>query len=163
MIETICHEGIDYPKFQSQGFAAKFCIPFALEVCKGLGVDIGPNRKEWSFPGSIMVDPVLESNLNALNFPYENLDYVFSSHCLEHLDNWVDVLDYWYDKLKNNGVLFLYLPDYSQTYHRPWTNRKHKNIFSPTIIKDYMIHKKYSKVFVSGVDLHNSFIAMGEK
>lgn len=163
MIETICHEDKDYPKFQSDGFAARFCIPFALEVCKGVGVDIGPNRIDWAFPGSLRVDPALNPAMNASCFPYKNLDYIFSSHCLEHLDNWVETLDYWFDKLKNKGVLFLYLPDYSQTYHRPWSNRKHKNIFTPTIIKDYMIHKKYNKAFVSGVDLNNSFIAMGEK
>lgn len=163
MIETIEYKGKIYPQFQSNGFAARFIIPFASEVCKGVGVDVGCNRKEWSFPGSYMVDPHIDPSMDALNFPYDNLDYIFSSHCLEHLFNWVDVLDYWYTKLKKGGVLFLYLPDYSQVYHRPWSNRKHKNIFSPQIINDYMTYKGYNKVFVSGVDLYNSFSVMGEK
>jgi predicted SAM-dependent methyltransferase len=163
MIETIEHKKNVYPKFQSNGFAARFAFPFAIEVCKGVGVDIGCNREEWAFPGAKMIDPEIDPKMHATNFPYENLDYIFSSHCLEHLYNWVDVMDYWYDKLKTGGVLFLYLPDYSQTYQRPWSNRKHKNIFTPTIIKDCMQDMGYKNIFVSGVDLYNAFMVMGEK
>ena len=72
-------------------------------------------------------------------------------------------MDYWYDTLKVGGVLFLYLPDYSQTYWRPWNNKKHRNIFSSEIIKDYMEDKGYINIFVSGVDLNNSFMIFGEK
>lgn len=163
MIEVIEHKGTLYPKFQSIGFASKFAFPFAKEVCKGYGVDVGCNREEWAFPGAMTVDPAIDSSMDALSFPYEGLDYIFSSHCLEHLNDWVDVLDYWHGKLKVGGVLFLYLPDYSQTYHRPWSNRKHKNIFNSTIIKDYMIDKGYSNIFASGVDLYNAFMVMGQK
>ena len=91
------------------------------------------------------------------------LDYIFSSHCLEHLHDWVNVLDYWTSKLKNGGTLFLYLPDYSQVYWRPWNNRKHLNIFTPEIITDYMKDTGYTNVFKSGVDLNNAFMVMGEK
>ncbi len=72
-------------------------------------------------------------------------------------------MNYWYDRLVDGGTLFLYLPDYSQKYWRPWNNRKHKHVFKPEIIKDYMIDKGYKNVFVSGIDLNNSFMAMGEK
>ena len=163
MIDIIEHKDNIYPKFQTNGNAARFAIPYAIEVCKGYGVDVGCNRPEWAFPGAIMVDPAIDPELNALNFPQTDLDYIFSSHCLEHLYDWVDVLDYWYDKLKVGGVLFLYLPDYSQTYHRPWSNRKHKNIFSPEIINDYMIDKGYCRIFKSGVDICNAFMIMGQK
>jgi hypothetical protein len=79
------------------------------------------------------------------------------------LNKWVDVLDYWYTKLKFGGVLFLYLPHPSQKYWRPYSNRKHINILHPEDIKDYLIDKGYKKVFVSGVDANNSFTAFGEK
>ena len=72
-------------------------------------------------------------------------------------------MDYWYDNLKNGGVLFLYLPDYSQEYWRPWNNRKHLNIFTPQIIEDYMINKGYSNIYKSEIDLNNSFMIFGEK
>ncbi len=162
MIETVEYKGKIYPKFQTDGFAARFCFPFAMEVCKGYGVDVGCSKEEWAFPGSFPVDPTINI-YTATNFPYKNLDYIFSSHCLEHIPNWVNVLDYWTSKLISGGTLFLYLPDYSQEYWRPWNNRKHVNIFSADIIKDYMDSNGYTKIFASGVDLYNSFIVTGEK
>ena len=162
MIKTIQYKEHTYPSFQSEGNAAQFAIPYAKHVCIGTGVDIGCNRLEWSFPGSLPVDPII-NEYDALNFPYENLDYVFSSHCLEHLYDWVSVLDYWTSKLKAGGVLFLYLPDYSQEYWKPWNNRKHLNIFSPTIIKDYLQDRNYTTIFTSQVDLNNAFMVMAEK
>ena len=65
--------------------------------------------------------------------------------------------------MKIGGVLFLYLPDYSQEYWKPWNNRKHLNIFSPTILKDYLEDKKYNNIFTSQVDLNNAFMVMAEK
>jgi len=72
-------------------------------------------------------------------------------------------MNYWYDRLVDGGTLFLYLPDYSQRYWRPWNNRKHMHVLMPEIIKDYMTDKGYKNIFVSGIDLNNSFMAMGEK
>jgi predicted SAM-dependent methyltransferase len=162
MIDLIEFNGKKYPKFQSEGNASQFVIPFAKHICKGNGVDVGCNRIEWSFPGSFPVDPVI-NEYNALNFPQENLDYIFSSHCLEHLNDWVSVLDYWYDSIKVGGVIFLYLPDYSQEYWKPWNNRKHLNIFTPQIISDYFTHKGMKNIFNSGVDLNNAFMIVAEK
>lgn len=162
MIDIISYKKHKYPSFQSQGNAAQFAIPYAKHVCSGVGIDVGCNRVEWSFPGSLPVDPII-NEYDALNFPYENLDYIFSSHCLEHLYDWVSVLDYWTSKLKVGGVLFLYLPDYSQVYWRPWNNRKHLNILTPTIIKDYLEDKNYNNIFTSQVDLNNAFMVMAEK
>lgn len=161
MIETITYKGKQYPKFQTEGYASRFAIPYAQRVCNGVGVDIGCNREEWSFPGSTPIDPVI-NEWDAMNFPQTNLDYIFSSHCLEHLYDWVSVLDYWKTKLNPGGVLFLYLPDYSQVYWRPWNNRKHLNIFTPQIIRDYMEDRGYKNVFTSGVDLYNAFMVFGE-
>jgi predicted SAM-dependent methyltransferase len=162
MITTINYNGSNYPEFQTQGNAAQFAIPYAKHVCNGTGIDVGCNREEWAYPGALMVDPTI-NEYDALNFPYDNLDYIFSSHCLEHLYDWVDVLDLWTSRLKSGGTLFLYLPDYSQVYWRPWNNRKHLNIFTPEIIADYMEANGYTNVFKSGVDLNNAFMVMAEK
>jgi predicted SAM-dependent methyltransferase len=51
--------------------------------------------------------------------PDELVDYIYSSHCLEHVDNWIETLEYWIKNLKDGGILFLYLPDFSQKYWRP--------------------------------------------
>jgi predicted SAM-dependent methyltransferase len=164
MIETITFKGEKYPAFQAVGFAAKFAFPYAMEVCKGRGVDVGCNRIEWCFPGAEPIDPAMNSR-NALKFDSTQveLDYIFSSHCLEHIPNWVDVLDYWHSRLKIGGVLFLYLPDFSQKYWRPWHNRKHVNAFTRDIIATYFVDKGFKNGFCSGNDLNNSFMIFGEK
>lgn len=59
MIKTIKFTNKEYPEFQTNGNAARFCMPFALEICKGVGFDIGCNRAEWSLPNSILIDPLI--------------------------------------------------------------------------------------------------------
>jgi predicted SAM-dependent methyltransferase len=161
MIETIEYKGKLYPKFQSVGYAAQFAIPYAQHVCKGIGYDIGCNRPEWSFPNSIPIDLALGSN--ALELPEILVDYIFSSHCLEHLQHWVEALDHWSSRLKVGGVIFLYLPHRSQEYWNPWNNRKHIHMFDQEIIRAYFEGTGFTKVYVSGTDLNNSFMAMAEK
>jgi len=56
MIKTIEYKNKVYPEFQTKGFASKFCFQFAIEVCEGIGYDIGCMKKEWSFPNSIPID-----------------------------------------------------------------------------------------------------------
>lgn len=164
MIETVTFLDKNYPAFQTNGNAARFCMPFAVEVCKGFGLDIGCNRAEWSLPGSVLIDPLIDPTHDAMNLPNIAVDYVFSSHCLEHLPNWVDALDHWTDRIRSGGTLFLYLPDESQVYWRPYHNRKHIHQFRPEMLRDYMEGaNKYHKVFVSGVDAYNSFTVMAEK
>lgn len=153
-----------YPLFQSEGFAAKFAFPFAEQVCTGVGYDIGCNRKEWALPQSIPVDITFNTEYDAYNLPAMSVNFIFSSHCLEHLPDWVKALDYWTTKIGTGGVLFLYLPDFSQRYWRPWSNRKHLHVFTPEIIREYLTDcGRYTNVFVSGIDLNNSFCVMAEK
>ena len=163
------YKGNDYLDIQRKGFAAQFCFPFAKAVCKGQGVDVGCMKKEWALEGSVPIDLSFGDGLHAMNLPKNendadgNWDYIFSSHCLEHLTDWVRVLDYWFDNIKEGGVIFLYLPDYSQEYWRPFNNSKHVNVMQPNVLKDYFEHKGCEKVFVSGVDLYNSFTVIAIK
>jgi hypothetical protein len=165
MIKTVEFKSQRYPAFQTLGNAAQFAIPFAKHVCHGDGFDVGCNREEWAFPGSIPVDPELGDGYDAMNLPETpiNPDYIFSSHCLEHVEDWYKVLEYWVDRLSFTGTLFLYLPDYSQVYWRPWNNRKHKHCFTPFMIRDAFEALQLQNIFVSDIDLNNSFMAMGTK
>jgi SAM-dependent methyltransferase len=163
MIKVVEYKNEIYPFFQTEGNASQFAIPYAQKVCQGFGYDIGCMKLEWSFPGSVPIDLSFEDPWDANNLPEKNPDYIFSSHCLEHVDDWVHTMNYWYERLVSGGVLFLYLPDYSQKYWQPWHNRKHRHSFTPQIIHDYMSDNEYKNIFVSGVDLNNSFMAMGEK
>lgn len=194
-IETIEHLGNVYPAFQASGNAMRFVLNFAKEVCKGNGVDVGCNRLEWCFPGAFPVDPAINEwdaynfpllkvmkggkavsssimRNGEISIAYENVeyeeqewDYICSSHCLEHLPNWASALDYWHSRLKVGGVVFMYLPDHSQSYWRVHSNRKHIHAFTPEIIKSYFTDQPnmWKNVFVSQVDLNNSFVAMAER
>ena len=150
-------------EFQSLGNAAQFAIPYAKYLCSGMGYDIGCRKKEWAYPGSIPIDISFNDGYHALNLPNKNVDYIFSSHCLEHLDNWIEAMDYWYDILKSGGILFLYLPHYYKIFWRPWNDKAHKHIFTLKIIKDYMKNKGYINIFNSKKDLNYSFMIIGEK
>ena len=161
-LATVNHENTEYLEIQSKGNATQFVLPFAISQCKGVGYDIGYCKEEWKLPGAIGIDINDNSQFDANNLPDGQVDYIFSSHCLEHVENWIDTLEYWLDHIKSGGVLFLYLPDYSQTYWRPWNNKKHRGIMNPEYIKDYLVHKKCKKIFVSGVDILNSFTIVCE-
>ena len=163
-METIEFEGQLFPKFQSVGNASQFAIPYAQHLLSGRGYDIGCARLDWAFPGAIPIDLEFDDPWDANHLPTESpVDFIFSSHCLEHIPDWVGTLDYWYAQLRVGGTLFLYLPDFSQRYWRPWNNRKHLHVFTPEILQAYLEAKGYKKIFVSGVDLNCSFIAVAEK
>jgi len=163
MIETIQYNNKTYPKHQALGNASQFAIPYAKHYCNGIGYDIGCMKKEWAFPNAIPIDLSFLDEYHALNLPEKDVDYIFSSHCLEHIHEWVDVLEYWYNILKIGGVLFLYLPHFNQEYWKPWNNRKHFNIFTSEIISDWMKNKGFINIFIGERDLNDSFMVVGEK
>ena len=104
------YQGEFYPDYLFMGGASCAVHFTALEYCNGTGVDFGAGF--WPLPGSIPVDrehgPGLENNLEQMRD--QSLDYIFSSHCLEHIEQWREALAFWKSKLKFGGVLFLYLP-----------------------------------------------------
>jgi SAM-dependent methyltransferase len=160
-------KGEVYPDFQASGFAARFAFPFAEEVCKGNGLDVGCMKSEWKYGNSFPIDISFDDPWDALELPEptHGWDYIFSSHCLEHLPNWVSALDYWHTRLRVGGVVFLYLPDHSQKYWRSWHNRKHIHNLTPEIVGNYFKDQPemWTDVMVSNVDLNNSFIVIAYK
>ena len=152
-----------YLHFQSLGNASQFAISYAKYYCKGIGYDIGFCKEEWKFPSAIGIDLSLDNGFHADNLPEQEVDFIYSSHCLEHVDNWVNTLELWISKLKNNGVLFLYLPDFSQVYWRPWYNKKHKHCLTPEIITTFLKDKEMKNIYCSGIDLNSSFMIICEK
>ena len=162
-MELIEFDKEKYPIFQSFGNASQFSIPYALHYCKGKGYDIGFCKEEWKLPSSIGIDINMNNGFNANLLPDETVDYIYSSHCLEHVDDWVTTIIYWISKIKNGGILFLYLPDFSQKYWRPWNNKKHKHCFTPEIIYNFLLDYKMKNIYKSGIDLNNSFMIVCEK
>jgi SAM-dependent methyltransferase len=162
-IEFVNYQVYRYPKFQTEGFSSQFCWPFAQRFCKGVGYDVGCGRQEWVLPGARGIDLNFKDGYDAYNLPDGEVDYIFSSHCLEHLPNWIDALDHWTSRLKKNGVLFLYLPHYDQQYWRPWNNRKHIHALTFELIKDYLESRKYVNILHGDRDLNHSFTVVAEK
>ncbi|MBF0231826.1 MAG: methyltransferase domain-containing protein [Desulfamplus sp.] len=122
-----------YPEYLNKGNACSFISEKALQYCKGYGLDIGAG--EWVLPGAISIQNEIHENAYMLNRFFDNsLDYVFSSHCLEHLEDWRVAINLWIRKLKIEGILFLYLPHESMKLWNPgglWVGNIHK--WKPTV------------------------------
>jgi len=164
MYELISFNGKHYPALQAEGFAAQFAIPFALKIIgpNKTGFDIGCNNETWKFPGAMAIDPVL-NEYDAYNLPKIRVDYIFSSHCLEHLPDWVGALDIWHEALHGGGVLFLYLPHPVQEYWLPHNNRKHRSVLFPDMIAKYLHDRGWQDIFVTGYDLNCSYYVIARK
>jgi SAM-dependent methyltransferase len=127
------YKGELYPDYLNHGNAASFILETAQRYCRGRGIDVGANA--WPFPGAVPIENEPHQNAHRLDaFADGSLDYVFSSHCLEHLDRWEEALDLWIRKLRPGGVLFLYLPHESMKLWNPgapWVMNGHR--WQPTL------------------------------
>ena len=122
------YRGELYPDYLNHGNARQFIAETALPYCQGKGIDVGADR--WPLAGTIPIRNEPDVNAYKLDcFEDGSLDFVFSSHCLEHLEKWQDALCLWIRKLKPGGVLFLYLPHESMKLWNPggpWVGYLHK-------------------------------------
>lgn len=112
------YEGELFPDHLMHGNAQSYISEKALSFCKGSGIDVGADR--WPFSNARPVRNLPNENAYKLDgIPNDSLDYVFSSHCLEHLTRWQEALKLWISKLKSGGTLFLYLPHKSMKLWNP--------------------------------------------
>lgn len=88
-------------------------------------------------------------------------DYVFSSHCLEHLRNPIEALEHWRSRLRPGGVLFLYLPHPDMVYWRPQHCRKHLHSWTPAAMAQILRDIGLVDVIHGERDLAWSFAAVG--
>ncbi len=149
-----------YPAYIKAGNAAGYVVPFAKHYCKGEGLDIG-GFFDWTFPGATPINIILDDEWDAYNLPDEKYDYIFSSHTLEHLPDYVKALEYWKTRLKDGGVLFLYLPHPDMQYWLPQNNRKHLHCFYPKQMYQLLGDIGFEEVLYSERDLYWSFTVVG--
>jgi hypothetical protein len=133
------YEGEFYPDYLTLGGNTFAIQRTALKYCKGQGLDIGASY--WPLLGSTPIDTETGPGIaNKIEDIRENSqDYVFSSHCLEHIENWEEALDTWVSKIKLGGVLFLYLPHPScKLWHKsnPFMEGIHKWVPDPEIVQN---------------------------
>ena len=150
------YKGKIYPDYLKTGNASQFAIPFAKHFCKGTGVDVGANK--WPFPGALPVDKIHGGS--AYEIPF-NVDYVFSSHCLEHLEDPISALEQWKLALKPGGVLFLYLPHPDMEYWLPQNCRKHRHSWQPEEMAKIVEDLGFKDVIHSERDLAWGFCVVG--
>lgn len=151
------YKGALYPEYLKRWSVVQFISPIALQFCQGNGLDIGPGK--WPLPGSMPVELKQGSDGNGL--PEGQWDYIFSSHCLEHVENPVSALEHWKTRLRPGGVLFLYLPHPDMTYWRPENCRKHLHLFHPADVAEMLCALGFMDVIHSERDMAWSFAVVG--
>jgi ADP-heptose:LPS heptosyltransferase/predicted SAM-dependent methyltransferase len=98
------------------------------------GVDNGHHAREfgWQYKPDLEVEDCAKLDL----IRGESVDAVFSSHLLEHIEDYRAALKEWWSVIKPAGHLVLYLPDkdlYPNRGH-PGANPDHKHDFEPADI-----------------------------
>lgn len=158
------YEGDLYPEYLKHGNAMQFIAPVALQFCKGRGLDVGAGK--WPLPGAEAIDAIWEMGKqegDAYCLPGTDWDFIFSSHCLEHLEDPVTALEHWKTRLRPGGVLFLYLPHWKMRYWQPQKNRKHLHTWTPPQIAELLRDLGFVDVIHSGRDMAWSFAVVGFK
>lgn len=151
------YKGHQYPEYLKGGNACQFIAPFAQQFCKGIGLDVGAGK--WPLPGAQPVE--ISDGGDAMGLPEGRFDFVFSSHCLEHLANPIDALTHWRERLRPYGVLFLYLPHPDMVYWRPQHCRKHLHAWRPEDMAQIVSDLGFVNVIHSERDLAWSFSIVG--
>ncbi len=129
-----------------QGNEAAKCRWDVVPYIRGKGIDIGCGPTKV-LPHAIGIDSCKDVELFGLDFkpdlvcedatklaiPDADLDFVFSSHLLEHIEDTEAALREWWRCLKVGGYLVLYLPhrDFYPNVGTPGANPDHVHDFWP--------------------------------
>ena len=155
------YKGSFYPDYLTVGGASHAIWDMAGKYCKGVGVDIGAGY--WPLPGSMPVDLSRGPGLGHVlsDFEDESLNYIFSSHCLEHISDYRKALIEWTAKIRKGGILFLYLPHPScAIWHpgSPFVGDGHKWIPELSALKKILLDLRMEVVLSEeGPDFMRSF------
>jgi SAM-dependent methyltransferase len=123
-----------------------------LSVLKGEGIDIGCGA-DPVFPNVMPFDLAQGDANEILRHVDRTFDFVYASHCLEHMRDPRAAIAQWWALVRPGGVLFVIVPDedlYEQGFWPSRFNRDHKWTF--TIAK----RQSWSPVSVNLLDLAKS-------
>ncbi len=161
------YQGKFYSDYLTVGGAGCAIFGKARKFCHGKGIDVG--AAFWPLPGAIPVDMGRGRGLGRSASDYDDvsLDYVFSSHCLEHIDDWEEALAEWVRKIRPGGIIFLYLPHPEcAIWHpgSPFVGDGHRWVPTPEILRDAVGQLGCEIVSVDeGPDAMQSFYVCGRK
>jgi len=123
-----------------------------LEILKGSGIDIGCGNDPVT--EHVVMFDIEDGDANYITkYIKQQFDFVFSSHCLEHMDDPSLALNEWWSLVKDYGHLIFAVPDedlYEQGIFPSIFNEDHKYTF--TIAKN----KSWSPVSINVLDLIKS-------
>lgn len=156
-----------YPDYLTVGGASCAIFKRALDFCQGEGIDVGAGL--WPLPGACPLDACHGpgKGRDVASIRDDTLDYVFSSHCLEHIVNWRAALSEWIRKLKPGGIIFLYLPHPECAIWHPgsvFVGNGHKWLPTSEVIADAL--KEFGCEIISrdnGPDAMYSFFICGKR
>ena len=151
-----------YPEYLLRGNAAEICREHAHLFCSGRGVDVGASR--WPFSDARKIEDTPDENALRIKEASESLDYVFSSHCLEHIAAWKQALQEWIRVLKPGGVLYLYLPHPACEMWKPGNNPFHEWTPTPAVVAGELKSREMEIVEISYFpDVYFSFYVIARK
>jgi FkbM family methyltransferase len=107
----------------------------------GSGIDIGGGYDTLQTPhGTVRSWDIKDGDAVYMhNVPDNSYDFVYSSHCLEHLTDVLSALKNWVRILKTGGYLFVAVPDWELYEQKNWPskfNTDHKATFSTRVKKE---------------------------
>jgi len=101
-------------------------------VLQGEGIDIGCGA-DPVLPGVMPFDLAQGDANRVADFVHRQFDFVYASHCLEHMRDPREAIVQWWSLVKPGGVLFVIVPDedlYEQGFWPSRFNRDHKWTFT---------------------------------
>ena len=120
---------------------SKYCVGDGLDIgCGGISPDTRFYWENKIVPTAVGVD-LARTNLSGradklLWFTNGCMDYIFSSHLLEHLEDISGCLSEWFRVLKTGGMLVMYLPlqGFYPDIGKPGANKDHKINLTPNVV-----------------------------
>lgn len=113
------------------------------QYLRGDGIDIGCGPDPLLIPsGTVRQWDVQDGDAQLMTgVPDGQFDFVYSSHCLEHMRDVPESLHHWTRILKPGGFLYVVVPDYMLYEKMTWPSRfngDHKQSFSFMITRRHV-------------------------
>lgn len=118
-----------------------------LSILTGNGIDIGCGGDPIN--NTVRKFDIADGDANLItNYVNDQFDYVFSSHCLEHMDDPAVAINEWWRLVRPGGYLFVVVPDedlYEQGVFPSRFNHDHKATFTISKCKSWC-NKSYNLI-----------------
>jgi SAM-dependent methyltransferase len=119
---------------------------------RGQGVDIGAGDDLLKVPsGSVTSWDQPQGNATFMSgVPDHTFDFVYSSHCLEHIGDVSQALENWMRITKPGGYLYIVVPDYKLYEKCRWPssyNGDHKSSFSLHLTREEVRRGNHYHIF----------------